>query len=109
MLNKSGVHKFYPFQFPDTLNCSTIDISGGTVKRGGVQKVYMRIVTREKHPSLAIQKANEIKEYLYANAKGAFFDGLKVIQIDADTPEPLYIGEENGAYSVSWNYTIIEG
>lgn len=109
-LNDSGVHIFNPLFFPhDLLAGSTINITGGDSERGGVQKNFLRIVTRELHPSLAIEKSHEIKQYLQLNLKGAFFDGKTVLRIQADTPEPLYLGEENGCYTVSMNYTILEG
>jgi hypothetical protein len=109
-LNNSELHTFYPFAFPSSDEvCSVVNVTGGTVKRGGVQKIQLRVLTRETHPSKAIKKSHEIKKYLYENFKGAFFNGLEVLNIEANTPEPLLIGEENGAYSVSWNYTIIEG
>jgi hypothetical protein len=109
-LNNSEIHTFIPFVFPSNLEaCSTINISGGTVKRGGVQKVFLRVLTRETHPSISVNKANEIKEYLSSNLKGAFFDGTEVLNVEANSPEPLYIGEEDGLYLVSYNYTIIEG
>jgi len=109
-LNDSGVHSFYPYSFPsDEHNASVCDITGGTASRGGAYKMFLQIETREKHPQIAIAKAKEIRKYLQDNLKGAFFDGKKVVNVEANTPEPLYLGEENGAYSVSWNYTIIEG
>jgi len=109
-LEASGLHTFIPLAFPsDSESGSVVDISGGTSPRGGVQKLYARILTRETHPKIAIDKAHEIKQYLYENVKGAFFDGLQVLSVEADTPEPLNIGEENGFYTVSFNYTIIEG
>lgn len=108
-LSESNLHAFYPLSFPSSKPSSVIDITGGTVERGGVNQLYLRVLTRETHPSIAINKAHEIKEYLYKNVKGAFFDGKKVLNIETDTPEPLNIGEENGTYTVSWNYNIIEG
>ena len=109
--NESDIHTFYPFMFPSSskAGCSTFDITGGTSSRGGVSKLYLRVVSREKHPSVVLNKAYEIKAHLYENLKGAFFDGKEVLNIETDTPEPLFIGEEAGAYYVSWNYTIIEG
>jgi hypothetical protein len=109
-LNKSGIHTFYPFMFPTGSGvCSVIDIPGGTVERGGVQKAYLRILTRESHPSIAVAKAAETKEYLFSEMKGAFFDGKQVLQIETDQPEALFIGEENGLYTVSMNYTLLKG
>jgi hypothetical protein len=109
-LNDSGLHTFYPFMFPsDSGTCTTFNITGGTVKRGGVQKIYLRVLTRESHPSISINKANEIRQYLSSNLKGAFFDGIEVLNIETDNPEPLFLGEEDGFYTVSYNYTIIEG
>jgi Bacteriophage minor capsid protein len=109
-LKDSGIHTFYPLTFPSSSEvCSIVDITGGTVERGGVQKVYVRILTRETHPKFAIDKADEIKKYLFSNLKGAFFDGKKVLNIETDNPSPLYIGEENGTYLVSMNYTILQG
>lgn len=109
-LNNSAIHTFIPFVFPSDLEaCSTINITGGTAKRGGVQKIYLRVLTRETHPSISVDKANEIKEYLFSDLKGAFFDGTEVLHIETNNPEPLFIGEEDGLYLVSYNYTIIEG
>lgn len=108
-LQDSELHTFYPIQFPSLKPSSVINITGGTVERGGVNQVHLRVLTRETHPSIAIDKAHEIKEYLYKNVKGAFFDGKKVLNIETDTPEPLPIGEEDGTYTVSFNYTILEG
>ena len=110
VLRESGIHTFIPLAFPsDTDIGSVVDVTGGTATRGGVRKVSLGIVTREQHPAVAIAKAHEINKYLQENLKGAFFDGFAVLQIEPDTPEPLYIGEENGLYTVSWNYTILEG
>jgi hypothetical protein len=109
-LNKSGIHTFYPFAFPsDSEAYSVFDLTGGTVERGGVNKAYLRILTRESHPSIAVAKAAEIKNYLFSEMKGAFFDGKQVLNIETDQPAPLYIGEENGLYTVSMNYTLLEG
>lgn len=109
-LNTSGIHTFYPLMFPSTdAKCSTVDLTGGTFKRGGVQKIFMRIVTRESHPQLAINKALEIQGFLTTDFKGAFFDGLEVLNIESDNPSPLFLGDENGLYTVSMNYTILEG
>lgn len=108
-LNDSGLHTFFPIRFPSSEASTVVNITGGTVERGGVNQVYLRVLTRETHPNKAINKSHEIRKHLYANAKGAFFDGKKVLNIETDTPEPLPIGEEDGFYTVSWNYTIIEG
>ncbi len=108
-LNNSGLHTFYPTSLPKLEAGSVVSMAGGTVERGGVYEVYLRIVTYETHPSISDDKAHEIRKYLYENLKGAFFNGKKVLNVITDTPEPLPIGEENGVYSVSWNYTILEG
>jgi hypothetical protein len=108
-LNTSNLHTFYPLVFPSSDEvCSMLDITGGT-ERGGITKIYLRVLTREVHPKSAIDKSRDIKQYLSSNMKGAFFDGLEVINVEADTPEPLFLGEENGVYTVSMNYTILEG
>ena len=108
-LNDSGIHAFYPLQFPsDKKACSIVSIDGGTPSRAGVQNVYMRIQSRDVHPKKVIDIAHEIKDHLY-KMKGGFFDGKEVLKVEANTPEPLYIGEEKGLYFVSWNYTILEG
>lgn len=108
-LNDSKIHTFYPISFPSSDVASVVNITGGTVERGGVYEVHLRVITRETHPSKAINKSHETKQYLFSNLKGAFFNGKKVLKIETNTPEPLPIGEENGLYSVSWNYTILEG
>lgn len=108
-LNTSDLHTFYPLAFPSSEPCSMLDLTGGTSSRGGVHKLYLRVVTQEAHPSIAINKAHDIKAFLYENVKGAFFDGKEVLNVEADTPEPLFVGEEDGVYLVSWNYTILEG
>lgn len=108
-LNNSTLHTFYPLFFPSDETCSVIDITGGTVERGGVGKVYLRVLTRETHPKVAIDKALEISAYMKSEMKGAFFDGKKVLNVETDNPSPLFLGEENGVYTVSMNYTIIEG
>lgn len=109
-LNSSGIHTFNPLFFPLEMKTgSSVNVTGGTRNRGGVHTSYLRIITKEYHPETAIEKSHEIKEYLQLNLKGAFFNGIKVLSVDADTPEPLYIGEENGVFTVSMNYTIIEG
>lgn len=110
-LNDSGLHTFYPLSFPDSSSeaCSVVDITGGTVERGGVRNIYVKITTRETHPKLAVDKLNEITEYLFSNLKGAFFDGKQVLNIQTDNPSPLYLGEDEGFYIVSMNYTILEG
>lgn len=109
-LNNSGIHTFYPLCFPSSSDASSmVEITGGTVRRGGVQKIYVRILTRETRPKNAMDKALEISDYIQSEMKGAFFDGLKVLHIDADNPSPLYLGEEDGLFTVSMNYTIIQG
>jgi Bacteriophage minor capsid protein len=109
-LNDSTIHTFYPLMFPSSSEvCSVFDITGGTVERGGVRTAYLRVLTRETHPKLSVDKAEEIKEYLFENMKGAFFDGKKVLNIETDNPSPLFIGEEDGNYLVSMNYTILIG
>jgi|SRR5699024_2647409 len=109
-LNESGIDSFFPINFPSESEiCSVANITGGTVARGEVYQVHLRILTRESHPSKSINKAHEIKKYLYKNLKGAFFNGKKILKVETDTPEPLPVGEENGLHTVSWNYTILEG
>jgi hypothetical protein len=110
-LNSSGLHTFYPIGFPPSSSeaCSAVDLTGGTVERAGVHKVFVKILTRETHPKLAIDKAYEIKEYLSSNLKGAFFDGKKVLKVEADNPAPLYVGFDDDLYTVSMNYTILLG
>jgi hypothetical protein len=109
-LQNTDLHTFYPFSFPSSNEpCTVVDIAGGTVERGGVNQLTLRILTRESHPSFSIDKAHEIRKYLYKNLKGAFFNGKKILNIETDTPQPLIIGEEDGLYTVSWNYTVLEG
>ncbi|MDF2010197.1 hypothetical protein [Priestia megaterium] len=108
-LNDSGIHAFYPLQFPsNNVACSVVTIDGGLPSRAGVQNIYLRVLTRDKHPKKVIDIAHEIKNHLY-KMKGGFFDGKEVLKIQENTPEPLYIGEEKGLYLASWNYTILEG
>lgn len=108
-LDGSNLHPFYPLVFPSSDSCSMVEITGGTPTRGGVNRVYIRILTRETHPKYAIDKALEISDFLQTEMKGAFFDGKKVLTVEADNPSPLFLGEEGGFYIVSMNYTIIEG
>lgn len=109
-LNTSQVHTFYPVTFTDSTEaCSTVNVTGGTIQRGGVYSVYMRVLTREPHPKLAIDKSHAIKDYLLKNLKGNVFSSKEVLNIVTDTPEPLMIGEESGLYTVSLNYKILEG
>jgi hypothetical protein len=109
-LNTSNLHTFFPLVLPTGAEvCSVVDIDGGTVPRGGVQKLYVRILTRETHPKLAIDKALEISDFIESDLKGAFFDGKEVLNAEADNPSPLFLGDEGGIYTVSMNYTILEG
>lgn len=107
--SSSNIHTFYPFSLPsDESIGSVFNVSGGTGSRAGVHKVYLRIITQETHPKLALDKSKEISKYLQ-KLVGTFFNEKEVLQVTADTPTPLYIGEENGVFSVSWNFTILEG
>lgn len=106
----SNLHTFYPLMFPvDAGNSSSFNITGGSLERDTVNTIFVRILTRETHPKISIDKSNEIMKYLQLNLKGAFFNGKNVLQITPDTPTPLFIGEEDGLYLVSRNYTILEG
>lgn len=111
-LNKSNIHTFYPLQFPISApdGCSYVEFTGGTPERAGVQTYYLRVMTREVHIGIAMDKCKEIKKYLLENLKGASFDDDKeVLMIRTDGPEPYYLGEEDGRHTFSWNYTFIYG
>ncbi|CDQ21705.1 hypothetical protein [Halobacillus karajensis] len=109
-LNGSGLHTFYPYAFPsNSVTGSTINITGGTVKRGGVGRSQLKILTRGEHPKIATDISKEIGKYLKDNLKGAFFNGYEILNVDQLNPEPLYIGEEHGVYTVSMNYDLLEG
>ncbi len=114
-LNGSGIHTFYPLAFPTSApdGCSYIETSGGTPERGGVNRMFLRVMTRETHPSLSLQKSYAIRKYLSENLKGAFFNSdekqREVLNVEPDTPTPLYVGEEDGKFITSYNYTLILG
>lgn len=111
-LNESGIHAFYPFEFPISASsdCSYVEITGGTSKKGGVGRLYIRVITRAEHPSKSLNKSKEICKYLSNEKEDAFFIGTEeLIQSIPETPTPLYLGEENGRYLFSYNYTLIFG